>query len=168
MESHAPVRHVLFLDIDGVLHRGGAYRTRNGVVSSAPGRIELFEFAGILDELLNPYSNVEIVFSSDWAFTLGFDYTRDRLPLQSLRDRVTGATYQGCGFDERLWPMLTRGAQVLDYVARHSLLHWLAIDDRRDGFDGHWEQLVHCQSECGLGDPAVVDLLRHRLQREFS
>ncbi|MBF3409297.1 hypothetical protein ISF59_02845 [Burkholderia pseudomallei] len=163
-----PIRRVLFLDIDGVLHRGGSYRTRDGVASSAPGRIELFEFAGILDELLTPYSNIEIVFSSDWAFTFGVDYTRDRLPLQSLRDRVVGATYQGCEFDERLWPMLSRGTQVIDYARRHSLRRWIAVDDRQDGFDGHWHRLVHCQSECGLGDPVVVELLRDRLQREFS
>lgn len=162
------MRHVLFLDIDGVLHRADSYMTRHGVASSAPGRIELFEYAHVLDKLLAPYPTVEVVLSSDWAYKFGVDYVRDRLPCESLRDRVTQATYQGCDFDERLWPMLKRGAQVLDYVRRHQLRHWLAIDDRRDGFDGHWERLVHCQSEYGLGDQAVVDLLRHRLRREFS
>lgn len=136
-------RQVLFLDVDGVLHRGSSYRRGNDVVSGAAGRIELFEFAPVLDELLQPYPSVEIVFSSDWALALGVDYTRDKLPCASLRRRVVGAAYQGCQFDAQLWPMLTRGGQVLDYVQRHSLLRWLAIDDRRDGFEGHRERLIH-------------------------
>lgn len=162
------LRQIVFLDIDGVLHRGNSYVTREGIVTSAPGSIELFEYVSVLDELLCPYPHAEIVLSSDWAYRFGVDYTREMLPSQSLRERVTGATYQGCLFDERFWPMLSRGQQVLDYVGRHAPITWIAIDDRKDGFDGHWERLVHCQSECGLGDPVVVELLRHRLQSEFS
>lgn len=161
------MRQVLFLDIDGVLHRGSSYMTRDGVTSSAPGRIELFEFVPVVDRLLEPYPTVEVVLSSDWAYRFGVDYVRDRLPSQLLRDRIREATYTGCDFDEQFWPMLTRGAQVVDYVRRHSLARWLAIDDRRDGFDGHWQRLVHCQSESGLGDTAVVELLRRRLRQEF-
>ncbi|WP_207000778.1 HAD domain-containing protein [Trinickia mobilis] len=161
-------RRVLFLDIDGVLHRGNAYVTGDRIVSSAPGSIELFEYVPVLEDLLRPYPDTGIVFSTDWAYRFGVDYTREMLPSQFLRERVTGATYQGCLFDERFWPMLSRGEQVLDYVRRHSLRQWLAIDDRRDGFEGHWQRLVHCQSESGLGDIAVIELLRRRLRQEFS
>ncbi|WP_185219139.1 HAD domain-containing protein [Paraburkholderia dinghuensis] len=162
------MRQVLFLDIDGVLHRGNAYRTPGGVVSSAPGQIELFEYAGVLDELLQPYPAVEIVLSTDWALTLGLEYTRASLPLATLRDRVSEATYYGNKFHDAVWPLLPRGAQVLDYVARRSLTSWLAVDDRTDGFEAHRDRLVHCQSEVGLGDPAVVELFRLRLQSVFS
>lgn len=162
------MRQVLFLDIDGVLHRGNSYVAGNRVVSSAPGRIELFEYLPVLDGLLNSYHDVEIVLSSDWAYRFGVEPTRNMLPDLSLRKRVTAATYQGCEFDEVLWPMMPRGAQVLDYVRRHSLNHWLAVDDRRDGFEGHRNRLIHCQTEAGLGDPAVVALLRSRLHEQFS
>lgn len=162
-------RQILFLDIDGVLHRGNSYVAGHRIVSSSPGHIELFEYLPVLDELLNPYPHMAVVLSSDWAFRFGVDYTRSQFPSPSLRARVIGATYQGCEFDEQLWPMLSRGAQVLDYVRRQGRerLEWLAIDDRSDGFESCRERLVHCQSECGLGDPAVVDLLRRRLRERF-
>lgn len=161
-------RKTLFLDIDGVLHRGIARRSGNRVVSSAPGNIELFEYAPVLDELLCPYPDVEIIFSSDWALVLGVEYSVAAMPLSTLRDRVVGATYEGCTFNEMLWPLLSRGEQVLDYVARHSLTKWLAIDDRVDGFESCRDRLVHCQTEVGLGDPAVIELFRQRLRQYFS
>jgi hypothetical protein len=163
-------RRILFLDIDGVLHRGNSYVAGRRIVSGAPGRIELFEYLPVLDELLNPYPDVAVVLSSDWAYRFGVDYTCSQLPSPSFRARVIGATYQGCEFDEQLWPMLSRGAQVLDYVRRQGRerLEWIAIDDRSDGFETCRDRLVHCQSECGLGDLAVVDLLRRRLRERFS
>ncbi|SIT43486.1 conserved hypothetical protein [Paraburkholderia ribeironis] len=160
--------NVLFLDIDGVLHRGNSYVAGSRIASSAPGRIELFEYAHILDDLLSLYPSLNIVLSSDWAYRFGVDYTRSQLPSPSLRARVIGATYQGCEFDERLWPLLSRGAQVLDFVRRQAPVSWIAIDDRKDGFESCMEKLVLCQSECGLGDSAVVELLRSRLRQEFS
>jgi hypothetical protein len=161
-------RKVLFLDIDGVLHRGIARRAGNQVVSSAPAIIGLFEYAPVLDELLCPYPDVEIVLSSDWALVLGVEYTVAAMPLSALRDRVVGATYEGCTFNEMLWPLLTRGEQVLDYVARHSITKWLAIDDRVDGFASCRDRLVNCQTEVGLGDRAVIELFRRRLRQFFS
>jgi len=162
------MRQVIFLDIDGVLHRGNSYVAGSRVVSSAPGRIELFEYLPVLIDLLRCYHDVEIVLSSDWAYRFGVEPTRDMLPDLSLRKRVTAATYQGYAFDEAHWPMMSRGAQVLDYVRRHSLDRWLAVDDRRDGFEGHRDRLIHCQTEAGLGDPAVVALLRSRLLERFG
>lgn len=161
-------RKVLFLDIDGVLHRGIARRSGDRVVSSAPGVIELFEFAQVLDELLRPYPDVEIVLSSDWAIVLGTQYTVDALPLSTLRDRVVGATYEGSIFNQYFWFVAQRGDQVLDYVSRHSPLTWLAVDDREDGFAAHRHQLIHCETDVGLGDPAVVEQFRERLKEYFS
>ncbi|WP_245982875.1 HAD domain-containing protein [Trinickia fusca] len=163
-------RQILFLDIDGVLHRGNSYVAGHHIVSSSPGHIELFEYLPVLDDALNSYPAVQIVLASDWAYRFGVDYACSQLPSPSLRARVIGGTYQGCEFDEQLWPMLSRGAQILDYVRRQGRerLEWLAIDDRSDGFESCRERLIHCQSECGLGDPAVVDLLRRRLCERFS
>jgi hypothetical protein len=162
------MRDVLFLDIDGVLHRGVARRSGRGVVSSAPGHIELFEYAPVLDDLLCPYPDVKIVVSSDWALVMGFKFTRDAIPSPQLRERIIGATFDGCTFDSRLWPMLPRGDQVLDYVKRNAPLRWLAVDDRSDGFEAFRDQLVHCQTEAGLGDSAVVEQFRRRLVQSFG
>ncbi|MGF6809524.1 hypothetical protein OKW30_004650 [Paraburkholderia sp. Clong3] len=161
------LRRVLFVDIDGVLHRGDSYAVGGRIVSSAPGRIELFEYVPTLDGLLRCYPDVEVVLSSDWTFRFGVEPTLNMLPDSLLRRKVIGATYQGCE-NELLWPRLSRGGQVLDYVRRHSLERWLAIDDRKDGFGSYRDRLIHCQTEVGLGDPAVVALLRSRLRERFG
>lgn len=162
------MRHVLFLDIDGVLHRGVARRSGRGVVSSAPGHIELFEYAPVLEDLLRPYPDVEIVVSSDWSLVMGLEFTRNAIPSPQLRERIIAATSDGCTFDWGLWPMLPRGDQVLDYVRRNAPLRWLAVDDRTDGFEAFRDQLVHCQTDVGLGDPVVVEQFRRRLVQYFA
>lgn len=45
------MRQVLFVDIDGVLHRGNAYAVEGRIFSSSPGR--LFEYLQLLDGLLS-------------------------------------------------------------------------------------------------------------------
>ena len=157
------MRNVLFLDIDGVLHRGVARRAGNRVMSSSPD-IKLFEYLPVLDDLLSPYPDVEIILSSDWSLVFGTDATRNAMPSSGVRERIVGATSDGCIFDPRVWPVLPRGAQVLDYLARNKLRRWLAVDDRTDGFEAFRHRLIHCQTEVGLGDPAVVDQFRERLQ----
>lgn len=161
------MRSVLFLDIDGVLHRGIARRSGNRVMSSGP-EIALFEFVPVLDELLNPYPDIEVVLSSDWSLVLGTEFTRDSIPSSQLQKRIVGATVDGCTFNPLVWPVLTRGGQILDYVERNAPLSWLAVDDRTDGFEAHRDRLVHCQTDVGLGDAAVVEQFRERLQRAFT
>lgn len=159
---------LLFADYDGVLHRGNSYITERGIVSSAPGEIELFEFAPLLAALLEPYCHVQIVLSTDWVMRFGFTQARDALPTPSLRQRVGSATYDPVLDDPKEWTALTRGAQILRYVKTTRATSWLAIDDRLDGLRGYHKHLVHCQSEYGLGDSAVVNVLRNRLAEQFG
>ncbi|MFS6652664.1 HAD domain-containing protein, partial [Staphylococcus aureus] len=111
-----------------------AYRTRAGIVSSAPGQIELFEFAGMFNEFLAPYPHVELVLSTSWVKVLGYNRARDAIPVAELRERVAGATYHSKFDDAYRWNGIKRGEQILRYVSRHRLVRWLAIDDRNDGF----------------------------------
>ncbi|MGF6370884.1 hypothetical protein OKW40_003634 [Paraburkholderia sp. RAU6.4a] len=161
------MRHVLFLDIDGVLHRGIALRAGNRVMSSAPN-VKLFEYATVLDDLLTPYPDVEIVLSSDWSLVFGTELTRNAIPSPRLQNRIVGATFDGCTLNSVVWPLLPRGEQVLDYVSRNAPLRWLAVDDRADGFEAHRHRLVHCQTDVALGDSAVVEQFRERLRRFFT
>jgi len=160
-------RQVLFLDFDGVLHRGDSYRTPAGIVSSAPGQIELFEYAEILAQLLDPYPCVELVLSTDWALVLGFEQARDALPIEPLRNRVSDSTFDVNSDDARYWLAIARGRQVLQYVARHGLTNWLALDDRHDGFESCRTRLVNCQTMAGLGDVAVQRQLSRQCQKYF-
>ncbi|AMP38847.1 HAD domain-containing protein [Ralstonia solanacearum] len=161
-------RQVLFLDFDGVLHRGNSYLTPEGIVSSAPGRIELFEYAGILAQLLEPYPLVEVILSTDWVPKLGFEQARDALPIEHLRHRVCGSTFDSNADDVPNWLEMPRGWQVLQYVLRHGLTNWLALDDRRDGFESCRARLVDCQTMAGLGDVAVQGRLSQQCQKYFA
>ncbi|WP_248114038.1 HAD domain-containing protein [Ralstonia pseudosolanacearum] len=155
----------MFLDFDNCLHRCDAYVSGQDVVASEPG-VALFEFAAILERELQPYPDVGIVLSTDWVGVLGFEGARDALPLASLRERVIGATrIDDC--DEPASSELTHGEQIRRYVAKHRLRAWLAIDDRRDGFEPFPEQLVHCQRGVGLGDSDVQKMLARRLRLVF-
>ncbi|WP_432258039.1 HAD domain-containing protein [Cupriavidus sp. TMH.W2] len=164
-EASAP-GNVLFLDYDNCLTRCDCYVVGEGAVASEPG-VELFEYAGILEQLLEPYPDVRIVISSDWVLTFGFERARDALPLASLRDRVIGATYPDDDKNALQFSALTRGEQVLQYVTRHRLRSWLALDDRKDGFESCMLNLVHCQRGVGLGDRDVQRMLRERLYATF-
>lgn len=161
-------RCVVFLDYDGVLHRGDAYRTRNGIISSNPGSIELFEYADVLNALLAPYPNIEIVLATSWVRVLGYNRARDALPVVELRQRVCGATYHSRFDDAYRWNGIARGAQILRYVERHRLVRWLAIDDQSQGFGDYAGHLVSCELNRGLGDVVVQDQLRAALRMEFG
>lgn len=159
-------RQVLFVDFDNTLHRADAYVVGDDVVAAEPG-VVLFEYASVLERLLEPYPEVLIVLSTDWVEAVGFERARDALPIASLRERVIGATRMDSGLDELAFSSLTRGQQILRYVARHRLTSWLALDDRRDGFATCMLNLVHCQRGVGLGDIDVQKMLRDRLRMTF-
>ncbi|CAG9187464.1 HAD domain-containing protein [Cupriavidus pinatubonensis] len=164
-EANAP-GNVLFVDYDNCLTRSDCYVVGEDVVPSEPG-VVLFEYAGILEQLLEPYSDVRMVLSTDWVQTFGFERARDALPLASLRARVIGTTYPADDTSALQFPTLTRGEQVLRYVAKHRLKSWLALDDRRDGFESCMLNLIHCQRGVGLGDRDVQRMLRERLYATF-
>lgn len=160
-------RRVLFTDYDGVLHRGDAYRSANGIVSSHPS-IKLFEYAHILAEAIAPYPDLELVLSTSWVKAIGFNRARDSLPLPELRHRVKGATYHSKFYDRPVWNQIPRGEQIRRYVERHHLVKWLAIDDRDDGFGEAESHLVHCDKNLGLGDAATQQILKRSLSAVFG
>jgi len=61
------------------------------------------------------------------------------------------------------WDRMARGAQVRRYDDRHHLQHWLAIDDRDDGFEGVEAHLVKCRAGVGLDEGTVRSRLADRL-----
>jgi len=145
---------ILFLDFDGVLHRGVARVAGDKVVSERPGEIELFEYAPVLAGILHRFPAVEIVLSTSWVRVLGFEASRSALP-PSLSDRVIGATYDESSADAWSWESIARGCQVTSYVRRHVIRRWVAIDDEADGFDGCAEHFVACETALALGSESA-------------
>jgi hypothetical protein len=155
---------VLFLDYDGTVHRGATYIDAHSNPVAASD-VVLFEFAGILDRLLRPYPALKLVLSTDWVPVFGVERALAALPLASLRERVIGATYDPgeVPIEPEAWRTLWRGVQVRGYLDRHPCKRWLALDDRKDGFERHRKHLVLCQEDVGLGDRDVQLLLAKRL-----
>lgn len=160
---------ILFLDFDGVLHPGDVVLRRRKPHLAAQG--ELFMWAPILADVLESAPEVRIVLSTSWVRHLGFSRARGALP-PALASRVIGATWHTELLEGRskrdmcAWDLWTRYEQIERYVARAKLLDWAAIDDDFEGWpEAQANRLIPTESDRGLGDPEVVDLVRRRLAR---
>lgn len=155
---------ICVLDYDGCLHHHEVYYTPGiGVHVREPGH-ELFEWSGILEELLAPFPEVKIVLSTSWVRARGFEFARAALP-EALRARVIDATFDNREVQKLEFDFMSRGEQVLNYVQRRSLKRWFAIDDDADGWPD-WCQhcLVQTQGRLGLSAPAAQDAVRKILE----
>lgn len=161
-----PSAPVIFLDFDGVLHPDCVFRVPGrGLVLRAEGH-QLFESAPILEEILSPYPEIQIVLSTSWVRILGFDRTMSRLPA-CLGKRVVGATWHS-RMDQQEWIARSRCEQVLHYATRHSLRSWLAIDDDDEHWPSAWRHaLVYADGDIGLKEARVQNELKRRLQIDY-
>jgi len=156
--------YVCYLDFDGVLHQESVLLTRARVFVAMPGH-HLFEWEGILRELLEPYPEVKIVLSTPWVRLRSFSYAKRRLH-PALQIRVVGATYHRRWMESDEFAEIPRGIQILGDVLRRNPLDWFAIDD--DGFAWPaWcrNKLVLTQQQIGLTDLAVQRDIKRRLKR---
>lgn len=153
----------LFLDYDGVLHPDAVYLIRGEVVLRGPDGIGLFEWITVLEELLEQYPSVRIVLSTSWVRILGYDNALRNLPV-NLQRRVIGATFDPEMAEPQSWSGLTRWEQIQEYVDRHNLKSWLAIDDDDVGWPADMRQhLIHTDADLGVAQRCKIDELRERL-----
>lgn len=155
---------ILFLDYDGVLHPNEVYLYPDrGIVLEAGAEHRLFEHADLLASLLEPFPEVDIVLSTSWCSTLRkFDAVKAYLP-QALQRRVIGATWHSAKEHYR-WHSLTRFEQIYEYVSRHHVDKWLAIDDDGDTWlDSYRETLVHTDAWLGLGKTDTQQELQEKI-----
>ena len=159
----------LFLDFDGVLHPDPVFinlKTRE--ITLDPKLGTLFEWAPILERVLDESLPVDIVLSTSWAARLGFEGA-----LQYLSPALA-ARVVDCVWRRDDWPIhritpgrfhrLTRYQQISLYVRRKKLSRWIAVDD--DDF-GWPEELVHrlvlTQDQSGVSAPSAQSDLRSKL-----
>ena len=148
---------ILYLDLDGCLHSDDVMLDAAGepyIRSPAGGY--LFENAPLLEQLLEPYPRVQIVFSTSWVRTIGYERTVAKL-LPALAARVSGSTFMPSGS----WgaPASTpRGSEVVADVRRRGLelWQWVAIDDADEAWPEHVrDNLVLSDKVLGIGHPRV-------------
>ena len=159
-----PDTHVLYLDFDTVLHPGEVFRTmKRGIhLRGRPGH-KLFESAPILTALLDPHPDVRIILSTSWVRTVGFNESKERLPME-LQRRVAGATWHS-EMRQDEWKALTRYQQIQAHATRHELTRWIAIDDDDMGWpDVARDRLVRCHGDLGLSNPKTQQELAEKLK----
>jgi HAD domain in Swiss Army Knife RNA repair proteins len=160
---------VIYFDYDGVTHPGEVYvhPTEPKIRLHAIGNT-LFENAPFLEEALAPYPDLNIVLSTSWVHSFGFEYALDQL-MPSLRKRVCGSTYDPN--DPMAWRFArrTRYDQILGDVNRRKPDRWLALDDDALGWPqkelGH---LMLIPGEFGLCSDLARTELKARLALRFG
>lgn len=145
---------VLFLDFDGVLHPVSALQwfamglPTNEVIR----RGKLFRWTWVLDELLEPHSDVRIVVHSSWR--LLHDDALMPMFLGPLGDCYAGITF-GAG----------RWEGIDMVVQQNGLVDYRILDDHPEEFPAGLSELITCDSELGVYDKAVQHQILAWLQR---
>lgn len=155
---------VLYLDFDGVVHDDSVYfHPRHGIVIPSSGR--LFEWLPILEQLLAPHPEVNIVLSTAWVRLRSFDFAKKQLG-QGLRERVIGATFHRRFMCREDFVLLPRGVQIADDVFRRGPKSWFAVDDDDVGWPS-WcrDSLIKTDGKLGISDPVIQEAIRIMLQR---
>jgi hypothetical protein len=161
-------RRIIYLDFDGVLHDEEVYRgVKSGIYLRTPGR-RLFEWAPILEKLLDPHGDVRIVLSTSWVPMKSFIYARKRLS-HSLGSRVIGSTFHTRHMRKDEFMTLPRGVQIAQDVSRRSPTSWLAIDDD----DVNWppslrQNLICTDGGKGLSTPEIQHAISRWLESRPS
>lgn len=146
---------ICYLDFDGVLHHEEVFGDpRRGIYIGEPGH-SLFEWAPILESLLEPFPDTRIVLSTSWVAKKSFTFARLELP-EGLKRRVIGATFHTRGIPKREFQELPRSVQILADVERRRPDFWFAIDDDDFGWP-NWcrAKLVKTNGATGISDVEV-------------
>lgn len=156
---------ILYLDYDGVLHHENClWHPKIGAYLSAPEGYGLFQHAELLEQLLAPYPQVQIVLSTAWVRRYSCSKAAKNL-RPALRSRVIGATYHS-NMREHEFTALPRGLQVWSDVIKRKPRDWLALDDVDEGWPAHALQHFVCTHEHeGMSDPAVLAEFKEKLGR---
>lgn len=156
---------MLYLDFDGVLHHENClWHPKRGAYLCAPGRYTLFQHSALLEQLLEPYPQVQIVLSTSWVRRYGCHVTAKRLP-PGLQARVIGATFHSRHMSNDEFMDMPRGQQVHEDVLRRRPRDWLALDDDAQGWPAeHSARFVQTHMYEGLSDPDVLVEFKLKLQ----
>lgn len=128
---------VLFVDIDGVLHRA-----ENGSL----------EFAPVLARVLMECPHADVVFSTNWRINASPEFLINLLPAE-VRDRIAGVTgvVEGQRFEREI--------ECMDYAQMHGVEQLLAIDDDATLFSPGCPFLFKTERYDGLNDEAGARLI---------
>ncbi len=137
-------KKTLFLDFDGVLHPTLAQPAA------------LFIHGSRLAEALR-LCPVNIVISSSWRFHFSKEDYLEKLPLE-LASQVVGAT------GEAHVGKFARWHEIQQYVKKHRIVDWRALDDSAFEFPLGCRELIACDGSVGVTS-AQLDLVTSWLRQ---
>lgn len=149
MAPFAPLRFVLFIDFDGVVHPvdAGEILLEDGEMKIV-GK-DLFVWLPLLELILAPFPHVHLCVHSSWRNLHTEDELAALLP-PGLASRFAGTTIKG----------LSRHESILCFAIDHAVESLAILDDMRDQFPPDCPDLILCDPNLGISQPA----LRQRLQ----
>ena len=141
------MKNTLFLDIDGVLHPMSAT-----CIDFVDGRMEvtgeeLFRWAPLLWELIEPYP-VTIAIHGSWRHCYRLDEVLRNFP-EAMQARVAGMT-AGAG----------RYESIQLWLEHYPVTRFAVLDDMPAAFPTNWPHLIVCHPERGIADQTVQERLR--------
>lgn len=149
------MNNALFLDFDGVLHPiGSAQFTQEGPIKG----VGLFQWLPQLLEVISPYLKLKLVIHSSWRFVENSDEKLfQHLPTELVK-RVCGTTDRN---------VCSRYASIVQYCLVNKIDRHIILDDEPNMFDVH-DNLIICNSKCGLSDLETVYALKTRLRKMYD
>jgi len=163
MSDEAMSPPILYLDFDGVLHPADVRVTQDEperarvYLNGRPSDHPLFEHAPLLERLLEPYPEVQIILATTWARDLGLDVAAEQLPI-GLRDRVIDTVWRGSLLEYSLG---SRYDTIQADADSRGLTQWLALDDDLHYWPEDRLHLVVAPTDrwLALAQPGVADEL---------
>lgn len=136
---------IIYTDFDGVLHPVSALEAFKMRLPREEAVLHgrLFRWTHILDELLADHNDVKIIVHSSW---------RQLLPDRDLKRYLgpVGNRFLGTTDDGKRWPSIQTHVNTIKPEA------WIVLDDHPSEFPAPPpSQLVLCNSEDGIWDPAI-------------
>lgn len=138
-----PYAYLLFLDFDGVLHRG-----TSGTFRKLP----------LLDQFLARHPQVGIVLSTNWRMSDSLETLKDYFTDPETAKRIFDVTH-----DLPATRHGSRQREIEHWVREHRFIgSFTALDDSPDLFDPRWEHLLLTDPREGLTE-ADIALLTARV-----
>jgi hypothetical protein len=155
----------MYLDFDGVLQDDVVYwHPKRGIFMSTPNRT-LFEWSHILEELVEPFPNVQIILSTSWVRVRSYEFAKSKLPI-SLQQRVVGATFHNREMQKIEFDHMPRWQQISSDAKRRNLQNWFAIDNDCRGWPEQYrDRLVLTNDRLGLSEESVQNQIREFLMQ---
>jgi len=141
---------LLYLDYDGCLHNWAChFGIYDGTKFRYPEGFKLFEYMGLLEELLHPYPEVKIILIQELT--------------PGLRQRVIGTVLHR-GTNSKITYGTKIGHLAGIDIKKRKPKDWFALCGNLDGWSSDFaEKVIVTHHELGVSHPKVKQLIRERL-----